>query len=230
MRRAAKGNLVIAFLILLLACASAPPAVERRPDRPGDGRRAVYVIGHGWHTGIVMPAEDFQVLFPALGERFGDIPYIEFGWGDQGFYQAEKPTLGLSLTALLWPTRAVMHAVAVPADVQAYFPGSDVRRLCLSQGGYDALLRFIAGSFRQNEDGRIFPLGRGLYGDSSFYEALGGYSLFNTCNTWTARALKSAGLDINPAFKATAGSVMRFMHALDPAPEGKCAAQSTPAG
>jgi hypothetical protein len=30
----------------------------------------------------------------------------------------------------------------------------------------------------------------------------------NTCNKWTAKGLKSAGMDISPMFKLTAGSVM----------------------
>ncbi len=33
----------------------------------------------------------------------------------------------------------------------------------------------------------------------------------NTCNTWTAKGLKSAGMDISPTFKLTADSIMDYM-------------------
>jgi hypothetical protein len=51
-------------------------------------------------------------------------------------------------------------------------------------------------------------LGKGLYGDSEFYAALGAYHVFNTCNSWTARQLAQLDLPIWPYFKLTASSVM----------------------
>ena len=52
----------------------------------------VYVVNHGWHTGFVLPASDIQHVIPELKNRFGNAPYIEFGWGDNEFYQAEGVT------------------------------------------------------------------------------------------------------------------------------------------
>jgi hypothetical protein len=45
----------------------------------------------------------------------------------------------------------------------------------------------------------VAPLGSGLYGDSRFYPARETFHLFNTCNVWTARALRSAGLPVRDA-------------------------------
>ena len=33
----------------------------------------------------------------------------------------------------------------------------------------------------------------------------------NTCNKWTAKGLKSAGMDISPTFKLTADSIMDYV-------------------
>jgi len=33
----------------------------------------------------------------------------------------------------------------------------------------------------------------------------------NTCNKWTAKGLKSAGMDISPTFKLTAESIMDYL-------------------
>lgn len=223
--RKASTRLLFGLLILPVGCASLPPMAQRGPESPGDRPVAVYVLGHGWHTGIVVPAGEMVSQLPALESRYGGAPFLEFGWGDKDFYQAEEITVGLALKASLWPTAAVMHVAAVPANVDAYFPRSEVHRLCLTRSSFDALVRFITGSFRRAEGGDLLPLGWGLYGDSHFYEAVGDYTLFNTCNTWTAKGIKSAGFDIDPAFKLTVGSVMGFLRGLDPTPEGGCDAE-----
>jgi len=221
----ASTRILFGLLTLLVGCASLPPVVATGPENPGDRPVAVYVLGHGWHTGIVVPAGEMLARLPALKSRFGDASFIEFGWGDRDFYQAGEITAGLALKASLWPTPAVMHVAAVPAAVSAYFPRSEVHRLCLSRSGFEALLRFIAGSFHRADGDGLLPLGRGLYGDSHFYEAVGDYTLFNTCNTWTAKGLKSAGFDIDPATKATAGSVMEYLREVDPPNQGGCGAE-----
>ena len=51
-------------------------------------------------------------------------------------------------------------------------------------------------------------LGQGQYANSRFYAARGKYSLLQTCNTWTARALRSAGLPITSLYAVSAGNVM----------------------
>jgi len=222
MRHAARY--AIALLILVTACASGPPVVERAAETPGKAPVAVWVVSHGWHTGLVVPAGDIQARMPALQARFREVGYLEFGWGDKAFYQAEEITAGMVIQASLWPTAAVMHVAAVPGDAAAFFPQSEVHRLCLAAAGYDALLRFIAGSFRTAGDGGPAPLGRGRYGNSRFYEAVGDYTLFNTCNTWTAKGLRSAGFDVEPAAMSTASSVMRYLRTLDGAAQGRCGA------
>jgi uncharacterized protein (TIGR02117 family) len=219
MRRVSKRKLLMGLLILVAACASSPPVVRQSQDDPSRGAPVtVYVAGHGWHTGIIVPAVDMKARLPALEAQFADTPFLEFGWGDRDFYQAEEITAGVALKAVLWPTASVMHVVAVPADVTAFFPRSEIHRLCLSRERYAGLLDFIAGSFRRSDDGALTGGGsRGLYGHSRFYDAVGNYTLFNTCNTWTAKGLKSAGFDIGTAFKATASSVMRFLRETDAA-------------
>jgi len=212
----------IALMILVTACASGPAVVERAAEKPGKAPVAVWVVSHGWHTGLVVPAGDIRDRLAVLKARFGDVPYMEFGWGDKAFYQAEEITAGMVLKASLWPTAAVMHVVAVPWDAAAFFPHSEVHRLCLSAAGFESLLHFIAGSFRLSESGGPAPLARGRYGDSQFYEAVGDYTLFNTCNTWTAKGLRSAGLDVEPAAMRTAGSVMSYLRTLDTAAHGGC--------
>jgi uncharacterized protein (TIGR02117 family) len=171
----------------------------------------VYVVSHGWHTGFVLSAQLLQSHYPKLKDRFGDAAYIEIGWGDKGFYQAKEITSGLTIQAIFWPTESVMHVVAVSQPVEDYFKNSQVEKICLGGAEYASLRRFIKSSFHLDENGEIIAMQKGIYGDSQFYQGEGEYYLMNTCNTWTAKGLQSAGMDISPIFKLTAGSVMNYL-------------------
>lgn len=168
----------------------------------------VYIVSHGWHTGLVVPADTISDRLPQLKTRFPDAGYIEFGWGDHSFYKAKEITLGLALHSILLPTDSVMHTVALPVTPDRYFIGSEVKSLCLDSLTYSRLLDHIVTGFRLDDDGQIETLDKGIYGDSQFYTGHGDYHLFNTCNKWTAQGLAAAGLDISPAFIFRAESVM----------------------
>lgn len=198
------------ILFILSACSLKPYAVQHMNNGDAAGEK-IYVVSHGWHTGFVVSAARMKNDLPKLVQRFEDAVYIELGWGDKGFYQAPKITAGLTLKAIFWPTESVVHAVSVPEDVKGYFQNSQVEEIYLGSGEYNALVKFISGSFYKNEKSEIADLGNGIYGDSRFYKGVGDYHLMNTCNKWTAKGLKSAGLDISTTFKLTAKSVMNYI-------------------
>jgi len=199
------------ILLFVVSGCSSKPYVVRHTDITVSEPEEVYVVGHDWHTGFVVPAETIQVQIPQLKERFGDVPYIEFGWGDKGFYQAQEITSGLTLKAIFWPTESVIHAVAVPEHPETYFPGSEVEVLCLNKEQYALLISFIEQSFYKDNNGDVVKLKNGIYGNSQFYKSEGNYYLMNTCNKWTAKGLESAGFDISSLFKLTSDSVMMYL-------------------
>lgn len=212
---------LLTLLLFLVGCSSAPHVVERTGlawPAPED----VVVVSHGWHTGLVLPADAMRLAIPALGQRFADAPYLEFGWGDQGFYQAEEITTGLTLQAMFWPTGSVMHVVGLPEKPSTFFPHSQSQSFCLHANRYARLVDYIAHSFSTDLAGNVQPMKTGLYGDSQFYRGVGDYYALNTCNKWTAKGLKSAGFDIDPTFKLTAGSIMAFLVALPEADKAAC--------
>jgi len=204
-------NFILLIIIILGGCSAKPYIVSYAEKFEGFGQNGVYVVSHGWHTGFVIPAPEIQGVIPELEQRFGDIPYIEFGWGDKGFYQAKETTSGLTLRAIFWPTESVVHSVAVPQKVEEYFSNSEVAKLCLSDGELSALIGFISRSFFRDKSGNLLELQKGIYGDSQFYSGVGDFYLMNMCNRWTAKGLKSIGMDISPTLKLTAGSVMNYL-------------------
>lgn len=219
-----KGLLLFILAILLSACPAKPHAVKQIKENSEGESVVIYVVNHGYHTGIVVPAGKIQASVPQLKERFRNTPYIEFGWGDNKFYPANEVTTSLTIRALLWPTKSVIHAVAIPEKVALFFLNSHVEKLCLSGIEYASLLTFIINSFYTNETSQIIQLKKGLYGNSQFYQSKGYFSFMNTCNTWTAKGLQSAGMDISPAFQVTANGVMIFIQvynqALKSTPQG----------
>jgi uncharacterized protein (TIGR02117 family) len=197
----------VAFVILAPA---APASFADTQSQLGE-LREVSIVSHGWHTGFVVAAESIQAHIPELKERFSDTRHLEVGWGDRGFYQAKKITPWLTLQALFWPTESVLHVVAVPQSAEEYFPNSQIGKLCLTPEEYANLIKFISNSFEKNSSGQITPLNVGIYGNSQFYQGKGIFHFMSTCNKWTAKGIKSAGMDIMPTFKLTAGSVMNYL-------------------
>ena len=69
------------------------------------------------------------------------------------------------------------------------------RPIIVTPAQYVRLTRFVRDRFRLDARGRTIPvLGRGYAGWDMFYEANGGYSFVLTCNEWTGRALRAAGI------------------------------------
>ena len=89
-------TIALAIVTALAACATEPnpvaPPVQADATRP----HRIFVIAHDWHTGIALPTDALADELPFLRTRFKRAPYIEFGWGDKGFYQAAEITAGLT--------------------------------------------------------------------------------------------------------------------------------------
>ncbi len=145
-------NRILAVLAVFLvgACSGKPHAV--RPQPRGDTMRshAVYLVSHGWHAGLVVPAREVNQILPDLHARFGDVAFYELGWGDTGFYQSQEITTGLTLHVMFWSEGAVMHVVAVPDSPTHYFAGEEVIDMCLDESDFASLKTFIANSFEQD--------------------------------------------------------------------------------
>ena len=165
--------------------------------------KTFHVVKDGWHTAIVLSRQDLGYEFSFLDDYLRESPYYEFGWGEADFYQTEKITISLVLKALFWKNPTVMHVVAVPTIPGEYFK-QEVVELNLSQTGLDHLRKALRASFKFDENNRPHSLKKGLYGESKFFKAEGYFFIANTCNSWTAAMLESAGvpMDSIPTLRA----------------------------
>ncbi len=210
----------IALCVLSASCSTLPRAVTTNTaSRPAaNSSRSFHVVSHGWHTSIIVPARDLDARMPELTRRFHGCGYYELGWGDAGFYQARDVTAGLAMQAMFASPGTVVHVVAFDQKPAEFFPHSRTLPVSVRADGYDRMLDYLRSSFTNDAAGHIISRGPGLYGDSGFYSGVGRYHLFNTCNKWTAKALHSAGLEIDPSVTLRSAGVMAAVEKNSPSP------------
>lgn len=162
----------------------------------------ILVRSNGVHTWIVMPRTnrymDWAPYAPAAhlrDSRWGNGNYVAIGYGNRDFY-LNTPTWGdlsvrTAAAALFGRGPTLLH-VEYDQD-----PHADEwqRPIKVTPAQYQRLTAFIRARFRLDARGRTIPvLGRGYGPNDMFYEANGGYSAVLTCNEWTGRALRAAGI------------------------------------
>ena len=165
--------------------------------QPQNGVR-IYVEDNGVHTGIVLPVSaagvEWRGTFPAsdlADPRYAGFDHVAIGWGDRAFY-VETPNWrdlspALMLRAGIGSSRTVLHVEHVPAPST----GNAVRAIVLTPEQYRRLAAYIRDTM--GPGGKV----AGGYGpDDAFYDARGRYSAINTCNAWTGRALRHAGVRV----------------------------------
>ena len=202
-------NLVVIVLLSLLqfACASPPKGLfPPGPDEPG---AAIYLVSHGWHAGIVIKRADIPAGVWPQHNEFPGAEYLEVGWGDKDYYMTPNAGLGITLKAGLLPTPSVLHVVGFNAPVTQFFPRSEIIRVDLSMTGLERLCRYIENSYARDETTPSRPLGPSLYGEGLFYLSRESYHAFNTCNAWTASALREAGCPIRPVTNLRIDTLMK---------------------
>jgi uncharacterized protein (TIGR02117 family) len=195
------GLLLLAVLIsYLLACLVGLVPVNR-DFRDATGGVEVFVYADHVHSEILVPLQaegfDWRGQFPA--DDFVSVDpraeFLAFGWGDRDFY-IETPTWSdaspaTTLKAVIVPTRTVMHVTYRRRPTTA----KNYRRCVLNVEQYAQLRRHIRQTFATDSQGRLLPLPETGYGSQdAFYEARGRYFFLNTCNHWTGRGLKRAGV------------------------------------
>jgi uncharacterized protein (TIGR02117 family) len=159
----------------------------------------IYLISNEIHTDLVLPVSNevydwHDFLNPA---DFGRAPtlWLEFGWGDKGFYM-EVPTWDefsweIALKALFLPGPAVMHVNYLNQHPSIY---TTHRRITISRGTYLKLINAIKGHFKQRDEKPIILISKGYTDSDNFYEAYGSFSILKTCNVWTSDVLGEVGL------------------------------------
>jgi uncharacterized protein (TIGR02117 family) len=208
--RASAAVLWLALACIVAACAWSPvePYAGEAPKV-----ETLYVIASSWHTEIGLPAHAITGPLMALRSTAPEAQYFVFGWGQRNYYMARDPGFGDLVEAAV-ATPAVMLVIPLNVSPREFFAASSVFSISTSREGLDRLSRFLWDYLEK--DPPLVPrrVGDGPYSASTFYASTGTYSLGNTCNTWTAEALRISGLPVSASGVVFAHQVVTQVQGL----------------
>ncbi|ANK86932.1 urease-associated protein [Rhizobium sp. N1314] len=203
MRTGVRWLLRALFLLLMLAAGGTfiprPLIAPVKASSAAPAHRVLLLSGP-IHTDIAIPLDaETRAAFSFLDDP--DFPldhpnaeWLVVGWGGRAFY-LETPTWAelkpLPVLRALTIDRSVLHV-----DLAGHIaePQPDVTAFDIGGDELARLRQFIADSFVRNA-GEIAPIPDAGYGEiDRFFEAKGYFNTLFGCNTWTAAALRSAGL------------------------------------
>lgn len=191
--------LMIAGTVAAGALIPLPLWSQETEEDSGETRR-ILVLSNPIHTDIAIPLDaDTRAAFAFL-ERSG-VPVAEpgakwmiVGWGGRAFY-LETPTWAdlkpMPVFRALTVDSSVLH-VDVTGELDDGHPA--VTALEVGAAEFEQLQVFIRDGFAQPPDAvaAIPDAGYGPY--DRFFEAKGAFNALVGCNTWTAQALRAAGV------------------------------------
>jgi hypothetical protein len=192
-----RSGLVLSGLVVLAGCATSGP----EPASLGAGARTIIVSVDTWHAVIALPqtgGDDARGDAPA-GARFEEWGYAERGW----YLEGRQGVTG-AFRAMLWPSAGVVEVTTGDRlwAERTPDPPAETFVLPVSEAGYARLRKYLWTTVAASE-----PLA--VRGPSRFYPARDDSHLFHNCHHYSARALREAGLAVDPALAFSRWSLVR---------------------
>ena len=157
----------------------------------------IHFFRDGIHTHLVLPTNILLRYIPALKQQLQDCPWVRIGWGDFQYYGSSEQTFLSAARALLLPSTAVIAVLGLKDIRQQISETNRIYSIDSNQVTIGAVAQFIASYFKQNPEGEPTAIREKSDGEV-FFKARGIYMLVNTCNNWTSRGLRIAGLRCLP--------------------------------
>jgi len=205
-------QLLSLFATLLLAgtlsgCASHDTCYELAT--PGESLRSVYVVKRAWHTGVAVAAADWPNRNWSVLADFPDSRYLEFGWGDARFYQAEEETWWLTIRAAFFSTSSAVHVIGFDHPTPEALLADEVIEVHLSEDGLQKLAASIEAEFEEAAPVSYGVPLRGTPEPNKFYHAKRRFFFPRMCNWWTTRRLQDSGCPVAAWSVISANRVVR---------------------
>lgn len=198
---------VVLLASLLAGCASNDACYE--PDASQETLRPIYVIKRAWHTGIAVAAADWPNQNWSVLADFAGSKYLEFGWGDARFYQAEEETWWMAIRAAFFSTSSAVHVIGFQDPTPEALIADEVIEVHVSAEGLKRLTESIEYEFAGNAP---TPTGISLEATpkpNQFYAAKRRFFFPRMCNWWTARRLNEGGCPIAAWSVVSANRIVR---------------------
>lgn len=208
--------------VLLLVCALPGCATDGGcldDTTPPEQVRSIYVVKRAWHTGVAIAAADWPNRDWPLLADFQGSDYLEFGWGDERFYQAEPETWWQGIRAALWPTSSVIHVIGVRSPIIENIYADDIVEVRVSVDGLRRMAAAIEQEFTERDPAATPVSLRAAPKPNHFYSARRKFFFPRMCNWWIASRLEEANCPIAPWSVVTAPRIMREARSFDSATE-----------
>ncbi|MFC2096891.1 DUF2459 domain-containing protein [Bacteroidota bacterium] len=151
----------------------------------------IYISSNGVHLDIIIPRDhiDLKLLD---GLKYSDKDkYFSFGWGDRNFY-LNTPywsdlTIKTTVKALFLKSSSLIHLTKYSTIQENWL------KVNLNKDQLNAINLYINKSFYLDSNNKKKILkNEGYWDNDDFYEALGNFNCFKTCNTWVNSGLKKS--------------------------------------
>lgn len=192
---------LLTFVLLYLLGAFIFSRIEKPAEKAGNKDIAIYILSNGVHTDIVVPVKNEwkdwseEINFSNTLAKDTSFQYLGLGWGDKGFY-LETPTWAELKPSVAFKAATGLSTAAVHATyLYNIREDSLCKKIMVNTNQYKRLIDYISNSFLKDASGRIIHIKTNAnYGETdAFYDAIGSYHIFHTCNTWANNALKACG-------------------------------------
>jgi uncharacterized protein (TIGR02117 family) len=207
-----RNKRLIAAVLYLMVAACAPDA-PLTPATTGPKSKTIYLVARGWHTDVGIPASSISGQLARLRAIFPNVGTLLIGFGERAYLLDRQHGSGDMLRALI-PGPGELLVTALKDTPESSFEPNDVIMLRVSQESLDRLVSFLNASFEAGSGDTPRPEAEGPYPGSLFFRSGLTYSGTYTCNTWTAQALRTAGLPLRVNGVLLTGDVVRQVRPL----------------
>lgn len=192
---------IIATALLYLFAAFILSKITIKEEANTSDDITIFVITNGVHTDVVVPAKNNhydwtkEVKYSNAIAVDSTYNYLGMGWGDKEIY-IDMPTWNDLTVPLAFRAATGLSTTAIHATYHKNLVENDTTiKMSMSNEQYSRLVKYIKKSFKTDETGHFINIKTNANYEKTdaFYEAIGSYSLFHTCNSWTNNALKASG-------------------------------------
>lgn len=168
---------------------------------------SVWLRSNGFHTALIVPAAGNNLTDLSLNPEH---EWIEYSWGDSSFFVTPgQPPWSMKFKALFAAKGTVMHVVPFTEEKRLRIGLREtMAELRMDTAQFARLMGSVRTGFAFDTSGRVQPLFKGWGLGAMFYKGTGAYSWRYTCNSWTADALRAAGLRM-PVWDMTTRPVVK---------------------
>ncbi len=199
LRKSFPRFLLVVMGLLLASCTSTPP-VKKIPTV--GAKHTVYFIYRGWHTSILLDAKLLAAQNPQLSADLKGQRYARIGWGDGEYFTGKSKSTGTAAKALVASGYSAVQLLTYDYDPFEEIPPETLVPLALTDEGLNRLIAYLGDSIAVDSLGKLERLP--AFGEATgvFFKSKHHYGLFNNCNSWSANALRTAGLPVSSRLTA----------------------------